>query len=145
MIEKTRKNGEMHRNTMNPLSLEGKVAIITGGASGIGLGTAKKLAVFGATVSIFDINDANGKSAVSEIIHEGGKAHYIHCDVRIANDCKSAVDETFRLFGRIDILFNNAGIAIRKNALDLEPEEWDLALDVSLKAKGCNPHLSCRD
>jgi len=135
MTHKKGKAEETTRNTMQPLSLEGKVAIITGGASGIGLGTAKKLAVFGATVSILDINDANGKSAVSEIIHEGGKAHFIHCDVRIASDCKSAVDETFRLFGRIDILFNNAGIAIRKNALDLEPEEWDLALDVSLKGQ----------
>jgi NAD(P)-dependent dehydrogenase (short-subunit alcohol dehydrogenase family) len=117
------------------LSLEGKVAIITGGASGIGLGTARKLAVFGAAVSILDINDSDGKSAEDEIIKAGGKAHYFHCDVRIPEECKNAVDETFQLFGRIDILFNNAGIAIRKSALDLEPEEWDLALDVSLKGQ----------
>jgi NAD(P)-dependent dehydrogenase (short-subunit alcohol dehydrogenase family) len=122
-------------NAMQPLSLEGKVAIITGGASGIGLGTAKKLAVFGANVTLLDINDVSGKSAVSEIILAGGKANYIRCDVRISDDCKNAIDETFRLFGRIDILFNNAGIAIRKNAVDLEPEEWDLALDVSLKGQ----------
>ncbi len=122
-------------NNLQPLSLEGKVAIITGGASGIGLGTAKKLALFGASVSILDINDSHGKSAENEIVLAGGKAHYIHCDVSIANECKNAVDETYKKFGRIDILFNNAGIAIRKTALELEPEEWDLALDVSLKGQ----------
>jgi NAD(P)-dependent dehydrogenase (short-subunit alcohol dehydrogenase family) len=118
-----------------PLSLEGKVAIIRGGASGIGFGTARKMAAFGASVSILDVNDSNGKSAVNEIIQEGGIARYIHCDVRIPEDCKKAADDTFRTFGRIDILFNNAGIAIRKNAVDLEPEDWDLALDVSLKGQ----------
>jgi NAD(P)-dependent dehydrogenase (short-subunit alcohol dehydrogenase family) len=122
-------------DTNQLLSLEGKVAIITGGASGIGLGTARKLAEFGASLSILDINDSNGTLAVKEITLSGGKAHYIHCDVRNANECKNAVDETVHIFEKVDILFNNAGIAIRKNALNLEPEEWDLALDVSLKGQ----------
>ncbi len=126
---------EKPQDNLKPLSLEGKVAIITGGASGIGLGTAKKLAAFGASVSILDINDSKGKSAENEILLSSNKAHYIHCDVRSAEECKKAVDDTFNLYGRIDILFNNAGIAIRKNAVDLEPEEWDLALDVSLKGQ----------
>jgi NAD(P)-dependent dehydrogenase (short-subunit alcohol dehydrogenase family) len=126
---------EKTSNSSKPLSLEGKVAIITGGASGIGLGTAKKLAAFGASVSILDVNDSSGKSAENEILLEGGRAQYFHCDVRKAEECKKAVDDTFKLYGRIDILFNNAGIAIRKNAVDLEPEEWDLALDVSLKGQ----------
>ncbi len=117
------------------ISLKGKAAVITGGASGIGLGTARKLAAFGASVAILDMNDENGIKAVEEINNEGGKAGYFHCDVRIAEDCKHAVDETFSKFGRIDILFNNAGVAVRKNAVDLEPEEWDLALDVSLKGQ----------
>lgn len=55
--------------------------------------------------------------------------------MRSANDCKLAVDLIIHTFGRIDILFNNAGVAIRKNAVDLEPEEWDLALNVSLKGQ----------
>jgi len=117
------------------LSLEGKVAIISGGASGIGLGTAKRLAEFGASVSILDINDQNGKLAVSEIEKSGGRAIYIHCDVRISEDCRKAVNATEKTFGKVDILFNNAGVAIRKNAIALEPEEWDLALDVSLKGQ----------
>lgn len=119
----------------NLLSLEGKVAIVTGGASGIGLGTAKKLAFFGAAVSILDVNDFNGNAAEKEIASEGGKVHYIHCDVRDPVECRRAVEETCNMFGRIDILFNNAGIAIRKNAIDLEPEEWDLSVDVSLKGQ----------
>ena len=65
---------EKPSDNLNPLSLEGKVAIVTGGASGIGLGTAKKLAAFGASVSIFDVNDLNGNSAENEILLAGGKA-----------------------------------------------------------------------
>lgn len=122
-------------NTSKLLSLKDKVAIITGGASGIGLETSKKLAAFGACICILDINDSDGKSAEAEIILSGAKANYIHCDVSIAGECKKAVDETYQLYGRIDILFNNAGVAIRKNAVDLEPEEWDMALDVSLKGQ----------
>lgn len=117
------------------LSLEGKVAIITGGASGIGLGTAKRLAEFGARVSIIDVNEEKGARAVSEIESSGGTAIFIKCDVRSATDCKQAVEHTAHIFGRIDILFSNAGVAIRKNAVDLEPEEWDLALDVSLRGQ----------
>lgn len=123
------------KKALGLLSLEGKTAIISGGASGIGLGTAKRLAEFGAKVAILDINEDNGAKAVSEIEHLGGTAIFVRCDVRSAADCQKAVDQTFSTFGRVDILFNNAGIAIRKNAVDLEPEEWDLALDVSLKGQ----------
>jgi NAD(P)-dependent dehydrogenase (short-subunit alcohol dehydrogenase family) len=128
------------------LTLEGRVAIITGGASGIGLGTAKRLAEFGARVSVIDINEDNGARAVREIESAGGTAIFFRCDVRSATECRKAVEKTAQAFGRIDILFNNAGIAIRKNAVDLEPEEWDLALDVSLRgqylmAKYAIPHM----
>jgi len=126
---------EKPHKIQQPFSLDGKVAVVTGGASGIGLGTAKKLTGYGACVSILDINDLSGKAAETEIIDAGGKACYIHCDVRNAIQCKNAVDKTVQVFGQIDILFNNAGVAIRKNAVDLEPEEWDLALNVSLKGQ----------
>jgi NAD(P)-dependent dehydrogenase (short-subunit alcohol dehydrogenase family) len=128
-------NQENKPDLNQPLSLKGKVAVITGGASGIGFGTAKKLAYFGAAVAILDMNDDNGMRAADEISKDGGRASYLHCDVRIAEDCRSAINQAFKLYGSIDILFNNAGIAVRKNAVDLEPEEWDLALDVSLKGQ----------
>ncbi len=126
---------------MNPskalelISLEGKVAIITGGASGIGFGVAERLAEFGSAVSILDVNEEKGEIAAREIEKKGGTANFIKCDVRIPLQCKNAVDKTVERYGKIDILFNNAGIAIRKNAVDLEPDEWDLALDVSLKGQ----------
>jgi NAD(P)-dependent dehydrogenase (short-subunit alcohol dehydrogenase family) len=117
------------------LSLKGRVVVISGGASGIGLGTAKRLANLGAIISILDVNDENGKMAEKEIEAIGGTAKYIHCDVTKKEDCKNAADKTNELFGKIDVLYNNAGVAIRKNAVDLEPEEWDLALNVSLKGQ----------
>ena len=117
------------------LSLEGKVAVISGGASGIGFGTAGKLAMFGATVIILDIDSAKGLNAEKELGGIGPEVKFIRCDVRIPGDCKDAVDKVISIFGKIDILFNNAGVAIRKNAVELEPEEWDLALDVSLKGQ----------
>ncbi|HKK41043.1 MAG TPA: SDR family NAD(P)-dependent oxidoreductase, partial [Bacteroidales bacterium] len=93
-------NKETNRPEPNqPLSLEGKVAVITGGASGIGLGTAKKLAAFGASVAILDMDDKKGVEAVEEILKKGGLAGYFHCDVRIAEDCRHAVDDAFSKFG----------------------------------------------
>ncbi|MBL7113672.1 MAG: SDR family NAD(P)-dependent oxidoreductase, partial [Bacteroidales bacterium] len=126
---------EKDRIPLQPFSLEGKVAVISGGASGIGLGTAKKLAEYGAIVAILDISEQNGNVAAREIQQGGGKAHYFRCDVRSAQDCKKAIEDVVNALGRIDILFNNAGVAVRKNAVDLEPDEWDLALDVSLKGQ----------
>ncbi|MCK5145572.1 glucose 1-dehydrogenase [bacterium] len=120
---------------LNLINLSGRVAVISGGASGIGLGTAKRLAECGARVGIIDINDEHGAAAVAQIVALGGQAIYVQCDVRKAESCKAAVEAIVDRFGSIDILHNNAGVAVRKNAVDLEPEEWDLALDVSLKGQ----------
>jgi len=117
------------------LSLEGKVAVISGAASGIGLGAAKRLSEFGTNTVLLDINEEAGENAVKEIEDCCGSAMFIKCDVTNKEDCKLAASKTMEVHGRIDILFNNAGIAIRKNAIDLEPEEWDLALNVSLKGQ----------
>ena len=117
------------------IDLSGRVAVITGGASGIGLGTAKRLAQCGASVALLDIHDENGAAAVKAIEAEGGRALYVHCDVRSAESCRAAVAAVVACYERIDILHNNAGVAVRKNAVDLEPEEWDLALNVSLKGQ----------
>ena len=128
------------------MSLEGKVAIVTGGNSGLGLGAAKRLSEFGANVAIIATNEKKGAVAEKGICAEGGTAKFIRCDVRQAEDCSRAVDEVVKSFGAINILVNNAGIAIRKTVVELEPEEWDLALDVSLKgqylmAKYVIPHM----
>jgi len=117
------------------VSLEDKIVVISGGASGIGLGTAKRLVEFGAKVAILDINDANGASAVKDIQSMGGEAIYINCDIRRLEDCQTAINYVIEKYHKIDALFNNAGVAMRKNAVDLDPEDWDLALDVSLKGQ----------
>ena len=122
-------------NIQKLISLEDKVVVISGGASGIGLGTAKRLAEAGAKLALLDINETNGSTAMHEMGELGHEAIYIKCDVRDAENCKQAINSVIEKYGKIDVLFNNAGVAVRKNAVDLEPEEWDLALDVSLKGQ----------
>ena len=115
------------------LSLENKVAIVTGGASGIGRGIAISLAGMGAFIAVLDINEAEGQKTVTQIETEGSKAVFEHCDIRSASDCRRATDAVIATWGRIDILSNCAGIAIRKDLVELSEEEWDRALDVTLK------------
>lgn len=115
------------------LSLEGKVALVTGAASGIGRGIASLLAEMGAAVVLLDIARKEGASATREIEGAGGRALFVRCDVRSDADCQAAVGAAVREFGRIDILCNNAGLSIRKDCLELEEQEWDLTLDVMLK------------
>jgi NAD(P)-dependent dehydrogenase (short-subunit alcohol dehydrogenase family) len=117
----------------NLLSLSGRVALVTGAASGIGRGAALRLAQAGAAVLVLDINPEAGRRTVEEIQAQGGQAAFQRCDVRSEADCRAAAEAAIAQFGRIDVLFNNAGVAIRKTALDLEENEWDLALDVMLK------------
>lgn len=120
-------------NIAELINLKGKVAVITGGASGIGLGSAVRLAQAGADIAILDINDENGENAVKEIEKQGARASYFNCDVRKGEACEKAVKGVIETFGRVDILMNNAGVAIRKNSVDLLEDEWDLAMDVTLK------------
>jgi NAD(P)-dependent dehydrogenase (short-subunit alcohol dehydrogenase family) len=116
------------------LSLENKVSMVTGGACGIGRGIALRLAEMGATVVILDIDERQGGSTATEIISLGGRARFLRADVRSRADCRHAVEEVVAEFGQIDILCNNAGIAIRKDVVALSEDEWDLAIDVSLKS-----------
>jgi len=115
------------------LTLEGQVAMITGAASGIGRGIALRLAEVGAAVVILDIDAAEGKSTAGTIVERGGKSSFQKCDVRSSRDCKQAVAHSIATFGKVDILCNNAGVIVRKDVVDLQEEEWDLALDVTLK------------
>ncbi|MGC1451520.1 MAG: SDR family oxidoreductase [Candidatus Sulfotelmatobacter sp.] len=115
------------------LSLEGKVAIVTGAASGIGRGISNRLAEMGAFVAVLDIDEMKGRATTAEIEARGGAAVFLNCDVRSAADCRRAVGTVVDRSGKIDILCNCAGIAIRKNIVELNEDEWDLALDVTLK------------
>jgi NAD(P)-dependent dehydrogenase (short-subunit alcohol dehydrogenase family) len=117
---------------MNALS--NKVAIITGGASGIGRATAVLFAKEGAAVAILDINPEQGQSAVAEIEAAGGKAIFIHCNVALAEDCRKAVEQTVAALGGVHILFNNAGIIRRANVLSTTEEEWDRVMTVNVKS-----------
>jgi NAD(P)-dependent dehydrogenase (short-subunit alcohol dehydrogenase family) len=115
------------------LSLEGKVAMVTGAASGIGRGIALRLAQLGAAIVILDI-DAVGAKSTEERIAQQGKARFEKCDVRSSRDCQEAVAAAIDAFGKIDILCNNAGVILRKDVTNLTEDEWDLALDVTLKS-----------
>jgi 2-deoxy-D-gluconate 3-dehydrogenase len=112
--------------------LTGKVAIVTGGNGGIGLGMARGLADAGATIVIVGRNQPKSAAATEEIKKTGGKAIAIEADVTDRNAVKDVIAGTVREFGRLDILINNAGINIRKPPQDLAAEEWDSVISTNL-------------
>jgi NAD(P)-dependent dehydrogenase (short-subunit alcohol dehydrogenase family) len=129
--------------------LKNKVALITGGASGIGRATAMLFAQEGATVAVVDINAELGKSAAAEIERTGGRAIFISCDVTRSDDCWQAVARTVEAFGGLDILFNNAGIIRRADVLTTTEAEWERVMDVNVKSvflmsKYAIPHMEKR-
>lgn len=126
--------------------LANKVALVTGGASGIGRATAILFAQEGASVAIADINASQGQSAVAEIEAAGGKAIFIPCNVTRAADCQAAVEKTVATFGGLDILFNNAGIIRRADVIGTTEDEWDQVMAVNVKSiflmsKYAIPHM----
>src|SRR6202022_4385385 len=78
-------------------------------------------------------NESRGHAVMARILESGGKTIFLRTDVRKAAECQRAVDETLRSFGRLDILFNNAGVFFPQTALDCSEEEWDLQIDINLK------------
>ncbi|MFZ0806067.1 MAG: SDR family NAD(P)-dependent oxidoreductase [Candidatus Sulfotelmatobacter sp.] len=116
------------------LSLEGKVAMVTGAASGIGHGISLRLAEMGAFVAALDIDQIKAVETAVQIQEQGGGAIALKCDVRSAADCAHAVETVNQTKSKIDILCNCAGIAIRKDVVDLTEDEWDRSLDVTLKS-----------
>jgi len=112
--------------------LTGKIAIVTGGNGGIGLGMARGLADAGATIVIVGRNQPKSAAATEEIKKTGGKAIAIEADVTDRNAVKDVIAGTVREFGRLDILINNAGINIRKPPQDLAAEEWDSVISTNL-------------
>jgi NAD(P)-dependent dehydrogenase (short-subunit alcohol dehydrogenase family) len=127
------------------MRLKEKVALITGGTSGIGEATALLFAKEGAQVAITGRNAERGEAVAQRIEslrressswqnrQEAGQPLFVRADVSLASDCQRAVDETVRAFGRLDILFNNAGIFYPQTATECSEKEWDEQIDVNLK------------
>ena len=115
------------------LNLDGKVAVITGAASGIGLAASQLLTAHGATVVMLDVNAEKGASEAEAMRREGREAVFFSCDVVSRKACEETVQAVDERFGRIDVLFNNAGVTYRKTVVELEEDEWDRVVDVTLK------------
>jgi NAD(P)-dependent dehydrogenase (short-subunit alcohol dehydrogenase family) len=115
------------------MRLANQSALITGGTSGIGEATALLFAREGAQVAVTGRDEGRGRRVVGSIEKEGGRAIFVRTDVRKAADCQNAVVETAKAFGRVDILFNNAGIFYPHDTLECSEEEWDEQIDINLK------------
>jgi meso-butanediol dehydrogenase/(S,S)-butanediol dehydrogenase/diacetyl reductase len=120
--------------------LSGKVAIVTGAASGIGKATALRLAEEGCLLLIADINDNWGEQVKQAIISDGGMAVYVHCDVADIQQVESMVNKAVELYGALHILVNNAGSGTYGKIPDLPPEEWRRLIAVCLDSVyyGCH-------
>lgn len=116
--------------------LAGRVAIVTGGSSGIGRAIARKFASHGAVVVVADITtDAieGGRPVCDVVAEEGGKAVFVRTDVSSSSDVDAMVAETVSRFGRLDILVNNAVLRAGKPLVETEEADWDRVMNVSLK------------
>lgn len=112
--------------------LKDKVAIITGAASGIGKATAILFAKHGAKVVVADIDKQGGNQTVANIKENGNHAIFTHTDVTNTEDTEQMVEATVKAYGKLNVLFNNAGIAMRLPVAELSEEDWHRCLDVNL-------------
>ena len=114
------------------MKLKDKVAVITGGAMGIGEATARLFAVEGATVVIGDIVDEAAQEVVDDLTALGGQAAYYHVDVRQPAQVQALIEGTVKSFGGLDILINNAGVALAKSTTETTLEEWERVIGINL-------------
>lgn len=115
------------------MRLEGKVAIITGGARGQGATEARMFAREGAKVVIGDIRDELGMQVEAEIRELGGEAVYLHLDVTSGDDWQRAIETAEQRFGKVDVLVNNAAIVLRKDIEETTGEDWDNIMEINAK------------
>src|SRR5262245_35922080 len=113
--------------------LDGKVALISGGARGQGAAEAQLCAREGAKVVFGDVLDELGKQVEAEIRASGGAGTYVHLDVTREADVREAVETAVHSYGKLDVLVNSAGIVIRKGIEDTSEEEWDRIMAVNAK------------
>jgi 2-deoxy-D-gluconate 3-dehydrogenase len=115
----------------NPFSLEGKVALVTGGNVGLGQGIALALADAGADIASVALSDSD--DTVGQVLAKGRKAVSLTADLTSIEPVERIVQETLEAFGRIDILVNNAGLIRRADAVDFTEADWDLVMNINLK------------
>ena len=117
------------------MRLENKVALITGAGSGIGRETAILFAREGAAICVVDVNNAAGQQTVDMLTGAGGKAMYVRADVSKAADCENMVTQTEQAFGKLNVMFNNAGISHKDDddAVNTTEEVWDLTFQINVK------------
>lgn len=128
------------------MSLQGKVAIVTGAAKGIGRGVAETFVERGARVVLVDWDEETGRATTEELAENGGEVHFMHCDVSQKDQVEAMVEEAHDKYGRIDILVNNAGIGVYMELLEATEEDWEKCLAVNLKgvflcSKQVIPHM----
>ena len=110
------------------------VAVVTGGGSGVGRAASLAFAREGAKVAIVDVNEDGAKQVAQETEQAGGEAVAIRTDVAAASNVEQMVEQVVARYGKVDILFNNAGIAPRGTVVDTSEEEWDRVMAVDLKS-----------
>ncbi len=115
------------------MRLANRAAVLTGASNGIGAATARRFAQEGASVVIADLDEAAGTALASEIVATGGKAAFTKCDVSERTDLEAAFDLCLTLYGRFDILFNNAAVQDTRSILDATDEDFDTAIRVNLR------------
>jgi NAD(P)-dependent dehydrogenase (short-subunit alcohol dehydrogenase family) len=132
----------INKNAKSKLKLQHKVALITGGGNGIGRATALLFAEEGAKVVVADINGDSGEKTVTEIKTQGGEATYVNVHVAKDFDCRQMVEIAEKTYGKLNIVFNNAGIMHPQDQDILSTDEkiWDLTLSVNVKSI----FLSCK-
>ena len=126
--------------------MDGMVAAVTGGASGIGEATVRRFIVEGAQVAFADRDAERGRRVAAEIVADGGKAHFVEADVGHEATCLAFIQQALERFGRLNVLVNNAGIRMYQTVVDATAESWDEILSVNLKsyaycAKGAIPAM----
>lgn len=115
------------------MRLGGKVAIITGAGSGIGEATALTFAKEGAKVVAVDVVDSAGTETVEQVRSAGGESIFVRTDVTSSDEVQAMVKSAIDVYGKLDVLFNNAGIAMRMAVADLPEEDWDRCININLK------------